>query len=288
MTLVSLLVVAGVTALIVFLLTRKGKKVEVEEYVMTPEDKERIINEYSDRQAPIEFNEAITGEIKDFKVLCINAYGVRYNSIENALEVSKQIPNELRSKMQMFSDALKELREERENVRRFYRLERTAFDGDVYIYNECKIKIDTPSRLNAGHPARIGLAIEKNDDDTLVIGSVYVAKDDVSNASNRTVFNIDIDEEYEAFNMLITANKMYAEEVAEINKLIERIEKYNTLVEQGRISISEDGTVTITPPTPEQIRARREELLKGTKPSVIKQEAKQQVDDEFVSSTTAI
>ena len=288
MTLVTLLVVAGVSAAIVFLLTRKGKeKVEVEQYTLTAEDRERLIENYSDKLSPIQFNEAITGEIKDLKVLYIKAYGVRYNSIENALEVSKQIPDELRVKMEAFAGALKELREERENIRRFYRLEKTAFDGDVYIYNECKIKLDTPSRLNAGLPARIGLEIEKNDDDTLVIGSVFVATEDVSNSSNRTVFNIANDEEYQAFNMLITANKMYAEEVAEIHKLIDRIEKYNTLVEQERITISEDGTVTIAPPTPEQILARREELLKGTKkPEPVVKEIKK--EEEFVSSTTAI
>lgn len=286
MTVQNIIVAVVILLGILFLLTRKVKEAEVEEYVMTAEEREEIIAEYSGKQAPFQFNEAITGEIKDFKVLYVMAYGVRHNTIEQALELSKNIPDDVRNKMKVFGDELKDLREERENIRRFYRVEQTAFDGEIYIYNPCKIKVDTPSRLNAGLPARIGLDIKRDEDNTVYIAKVSVATDDVSNASNVTVFDMSSDSEYESFCALMSQSKMYQEELDFIDKLDERMEKYNALVHQERITIDNEGTVTIKPPTLAQIEARRAALLGTKKPEpTVVEEAKKQVEDQFVSST---
>lgn len=257
------------------------------EAIREKQDKAFILENYRG-EAPFKVADGIEGMINNFRVQYVDVYGTRYLSIEDALANSTVIPEELKDGMKEMTEAMEEIREEIAKSKRHFRKEETEFDGDIYVYEPMRIKIDTEERKAKGLAARIGVKLDRQDDGTMNIDYIYVATENLSSASNRYEFDMTNESERESLKLLLFENKKYAEEVKEIERLYQRLEKYNNLVKEERIIINENGVIDIVPPSPEEIKRRRSEVAAPVlKPEVKKPEPKPQ-EDEFVSSNEAI
>lgn len=268
---------------------QKEEEKDIDVSDMDVEEREDILKQYSGKRNPFRFTEHIKGEIKDLSVQFVTVHGTRYETMEQALEESTLIKKQTRRDMKQFMAELAFLRQERERSTRYYRVEKTAFDGEIYVYQPCKIKIDTTTSLRLKKPARIGVEVVKREDGSMDISKIFVSKLDVSNDSNRYVFNMDNEKEQISFSLLVGNSDIYKEEMFEVEKLIKRLDKYNQIVEEKRIHVGADGRITISPPTPTQLENRPKEDNDEEKTiEEVEEEAKEQVDEEFISSIDAI
>lgn len=271
-----------------------GKKVEKAEATPSAEEKkaqlqaereaekEVALKEY--RNGPVVVSPNVDGEVKEFTIMHITAYGTKYQSAEDALKVCKKLTATERDGLQELIDDMKFLRAEDINAKRLVRKIETPFDGDVHIYKPCKIKIDAPVRKAAGLPARIALSIDEDDDGNIGIGEVYLAANDITESDNRYVFDLYDAEQVKSFTLLVVKNEEYKAEWDEIRKIQVRLEKYNGLLRDKRITYTEDGRVLIAPPTVAQIKAKLKEAESDKKGDMTEEQAKEMIEEIFVSS----
>lgn len=272
----------------VVLILKKGKDAEIVQDLtpeeaakeMTREEKEELIAQYGTGVAPYKFSEHIHGSVTEFHVDYIEVYGTRYSSIGDALSKSSMLTDEdLRYDLAQFDVEMSILRNERTNARRYYREEHTVFDGTIRVYEPCKIKLDTKVRMSLGLPARMAVEIVEDENKMMSIETIYLAKNDVISESSRYQFDLLNPDDLEAFDLLVSEDEGYKQEMEQIAELTKYLASYNKLVGEDRIAITEDGRILIAPPTPAQIRAKK---------GITKPEAKREVDSEFVSSTITI
>lgn len=275
----------------VFKNMKKGEEESVvEESVLTPEEIEEGLENWRDKE--LLFATGIEAYLNsNYVIVDVEVHGEQFDSIEEALSSGKKIPREVRKLMENVNEEAKALHKASVDERRQYRMLDTQFDGEIYVYKACKIKIDTKSRLDAKKPARIAIEMTKDEHDMVGITKIYVSKDDVSNASNRYEFDMNDDAQCESFEMLIATAKEYEAEMAQIHIVDKRLDKYNKLMAKGRIKFI-GNDILIVPPTKEEIEARRAQVTK--KPVAAKPAledvvaAKEMVNEQFVSSQDAI
>lgn len=296
---ISLISVIVILIGVVIALSVKGDKEQAKQTPaeaaaeITRDEKRKIVSYYSGTDVAFKFGQNIKGLVTNLRVTEVDVFGTRYSTVETALK-NKLLSEGESFKLAQFEEELKIVRKEREASNPAYHLERTAFDGKVYIYRTCKVELGSEHRSKSGLPARIGIQIEKDNAGQLFISTVFVAKDDVKNESNRYKFDLLDNDDFDSFKMLVATDKEYAIEMHDFEVINSRLAHYNQIVKEGRVDVV-DGKIELKPPKPEHIKARRAKALQEMKDKKEESapvdevvEAKEQVEEEFISSVDAI
>jgi hypothetical protein len=227
---------------------------------MTADEKAELIALYGNTNG-FTFNADVVGVVEKLHVKHIDVFGIRFNTIREALTGSSSLTEaKLRHDLETFDEELALVRRERLNDNipsaRQYRIEDTLFDGKVYIYKPGLIAIQSQARINAGLAPRMALRLTKKNDGQMHVTHAYLAKEDIANATNRTAFDMREEEYFNSFNALVIENPIFKDEVAVIIKTMERIEHFNTIVKEGRYE-EKNGIVNIKAPKFTKVEAER-------------------------------
>jgi hypothetical protein len=294
--LISLVLVALVATIVYVAKSSKKEEITAEEAVakLTQHQKEEIIQKFGKAKVPFKFNEDVKGTVTNLYVDYVEAHGVKYRSIEEAIVGCGDLINEeLEYEMDVLDLSLASVRTERMSTRRHLVI-KELLDEVVYVYEPCRLKMDAPARMANNMASRIAIAMDYEEKDSLklVIKSIFVSKHDVTEKENRYEFDMLNPEDAESFKLLVRDRVEFKPEVDELKRIEEQIARYNELVGKGRIGRKDNGEVVIYPPSPDEIKAKRaaeKQQVFGSSPTAEAtpepEEAKQEVDEEFVSST---
>ena len=291
---------ASIGAVIVVLLVKLFKREEEEEYTeeffdaraeaakLTTAELDEIIRDYSGENVPFDINEDVGGEVNEFHVTFIEAYGKRYSSIHETVMRCLDLEKEEKESLQVMEASFERVRTERMAPRRYLEV-RELLDEDIYIYEPCKMSLDVASRK--GMTSRMGVVLVRGEDLKMGIDYIYVSKTDITKMNDRYEFDMQDDEDRESFKLLVREKGYFKEELKELDVIVERLNRFNELVDHKRVEITEDGQVVIFPPTPQELKAKRaklrENLAGGTiQPEPTPSTARADVDNEFVSSAS--
>ena len=297
------LLIGFVLALVVLLAAKFVRKADRElEPEMTPEeaaqqltehDREEYIQNYSGADVPFSFSDDINGTATELSVNYVEAYGVKYSTIDAAIKSCKQINADMAFDMKQFEYEMAIVRNEVLNNNRYVQ-KKEMLDEEIYVYEPCKIKIDVPGQ----DTARIAIDIVRynnpeNGDDTpphlsMMIEHIYVSKRDVTNKADRYEFDMLDDDDIESFELLVRNSSEFKAEMDILKEIEDRLKRYNELVLRDRVALDANGNIVIYPPSPAEIKAKRaakrNEVFKN-KHMPGQNSAQKEVDDEFVSST---
>jgi hypothetical protein len=227
------------------------EKAKEEAENMSDKEKNRLLKQWEGKSRDIFFGSTISGKVTNLQVDYIKVHGNKYDSIQDALDKNKSIPENYRYKMALVDAELAVLRNENMSLSRHYHTETSVFCGTVHIYKPCIIGVETIAGPNANKAARMAVKIEKDEHGYMGITEIFVATSDIANASNFTTFVMVNDED--KFDKLIRADKKYMQEVAEIDAINERLEKYNYLIEEDLLT-KEGNKFLFKAPTEKQIK----------------------------------
>lgn len=253
---------------------------------MTEHQKEEIIQNYGGMKVPFKFNENISGTISNLYVDYVVAYGVTYRTIVDAVDACDGIDDVLANEMECFDCALNLVRKERMDSRRYLHI-KEMLDEVIYVYEPCKLKIDTDTRGEKASRIAIDMVRDEN---TLKmsIETIYVSLKDVTSKVDRYEFDMLNPDDAESFNLLVRTKGEFIEEIEELAKIESHLNRYNELVDKNRVGRDDNGEIVIYPPSPEEIRAKRaaekKQVFGNNVPKEEKTEPKKQVDEEFVST----
>lgn len=277
--------VLGMVAMLLLMAVMKDMKKEDKEAASTPappmgaEERALMLSEFAGKDVPFLISDEVAGQASYLAVDWVEAYGTRYESIEQALSCPHLTKGEY-EQLAATETALAELRNTSMSAKRHLEV-KDMLDGKVYVYEPCKIKLDVDTLA-----ARVAIEVTRNTDLSVVISSIYVSKLDVTAARNRYEFDMTNPDDAESFNLLVRENADYALEVKELALIEARIGHYNSLVKKGRIGQEQDGSITVFPPTPEEIKALREEKKEPVKEPLETAEHIKAAIEEFVSSSS--
>ena len=229
-------------------LERKPPEQVAEE--MPSKEREELIKKFSSGTLPLVFGPNVKGEMTHLNIDYIEIDGVRYASIEEALEKNASLSEEVRYEMEVTKAELALLRREMLSAERFYQKEETVFDGTVYFYKEGIVGV---KGSHADKAPRMAVEIMEDENGLMGVIMAFLAKEDIANTKNVYQFDLTTKEGREHFKTLVRDKKEYESEVRELDELIRRLNKYNVLMQQGRIQKTADGYALI-PPTADEMK----------------------------------
>lgn len=206
---------------------------------MSREEVNGIISEYGTGTHPFIFMDAqVRGEVKDLVVQWVSVYGIRYESIPEALAARPRLQNEdLILEMQQVHADFDHARRAMHKLQVPYKKISTLFDGDVFFYNEGEFGLSRDMAANL-----------VNTQSGMMVKEVYLGHGEA-----RYSFDFTQPAQLESFKLLVGSNAAHKGAMDELMLLMARLSHHSQLHQEGRLRIV-DGQVFIAPPTAAQIK----------------------------------
>jgi hypothetical protein len=221
---------------------------------MSAEEKNRLVGKFGTGSYDSETAPRITTKIDSLNVLYVTAYGVRYESVRDAIERSAEMSEETALRLLTLEKELYILRKEKFNASRHYKTVKSPLFGTIYSYNACTIGIETKTGAWADKAPRMAMVIERKENGSVRAMDIYLADEDIATASSYLHFDLRKEENVKRFEELICKQeKEYGEEIEVIQTILSRVEKYNFLIEEKLLKV-EAGRFVFNIPTDKQLK----------------------------------
>lgn len=251
---------------------------------LTKNQKEKMIQVYAGKKAPFTIGKHIKGWIDDLTVSEVEAYGIKYNSMSEAVDNNDEIDDDDAYEMLKFQATLVLVRNaSMENKK--YKYVEEMLDESIIVYNPHTRTLSDDVRTENGLPARMAIKIVRGDNLKMSISSVLVSMNDVRKPDGRYELDMTDVSDVETFKLLIRGDKgkLFAVELAKYDEIQKHLSRFNELVENNRINVDEDGKVIIKAPTPAELKAKRLRTSPVVEIAAAKEEPES--SEQFVSDT---
>jgi hypothetical protein len=230
-------------------------------------------------------------EGKDFCVTCVHVGSEMYDSVKEALEyesISKFRRKQIFKIENLIDEAYKlntvqvvkvqevkqEIAVEQQETRKekFYTMIDTGkdMDGEVYIYRATDFVVSTHLKAEVVQDKETGY---------LEIACIWYAPEGNVSAPKALIpFDVRTAKGNKAYTHYIENNPKFYQETENLKKIMKRLDKYNQILEEGRIKQDKNGVYYIEAPEPKEEELKQEEQNQEEP----KQETpKEQVNAEF-------
>ena len=265
MSIISTIVIATVIAVIV--IVKKGNKKETvividnryesleakatkEANKMTAAEIADMLRRHSIDSWECKVSEGVMTRISALSISSITVHGTTFTSVKRAINKSVALSDADALRLLTLDKEMLIIRKKKFAASTNYTIGHSTLVGKVYAYKPSKIAIES----KAGKPCRIIIKINKLADNKVEVTDIYVAEHDIRSAKSYDHYDMTNDEIIKRFEKLVLGNEAeYGDEIEELERVLERVYKYNYLIENKLLKIV-GGTFIFSIPTDDQLK----------------------------------